>query len=298
MRVIKTRSARTTLAAGIATGALVLGGAVAALAVSAGTASASSLPDLSISQHIVGSSKSGHTSNVVTVRNIGRATASHVNVQSYISSTSGAFYNLVSGSGATCEVMPGIGSYGWAFACQFSSSIAAGHSASFTVDESGTAGKQFTSVATVGLYQADSNPKNNTSKVTSWLGPRADLAVSGTTQSSTKKKHATAVTTVLNRGPNAASSLDEEISVKGASGVLASGNVGNGCKIDSAKPTGYDFGVTCHLNSLASGKKWILTFDYIGTSGKKITMKTTVSAFSPADPVSANNTINRTVLAK
>ena len=46
-------------------------------------------------------------------------------------------------------------------------------------------------------------------------------------------------------------------------------------------------------DTLNTGGKWVLTFKLTGAAGAHITMKTTVSANTPADPVSTNNHMTR-----
>jgi hypothetical protein len=191
--------------------------------------------------------------------------------------------------------MPAPAGYSDATACQFSGSITAGHSASFKGDFSGPVGAKFTTLATVGEFQGDANVKDNSSTVTSWFGPRANLGVGGTAKPGTKTGHLTAVTTVVNRGPNTAENLQEVVEVKKLNGALGSGSSGSCQTVPPA--SGYDFAFSCVKNSLAQGGAWKITFDYTGHSGDTATMVTTVTS-QTKDPFTNNNKMTRTAKVK
>ncbi len=268
--------------------------AIGANLLSSQAADASGRPDLKISQRISGSTKSGHTIDTITVRNHGSATASAVSIQLY-ANTNGPFGDTFTGGAGTCEVIPAPKGYDYGTACQFSASIGAGKSASFIGDFSGTVGAKFTNLATVGDLQGDPNYKDNQSTVTSWFGRRADLRVVGTAKPGTKKGHVTAVTTVVNRGPNNASHIQEVIEVKHMASVVASGT--GTCQI-VPPAAGYNLAFSCVRSGLNTGQAWKLTFDYRGgTSGQTATMKTMVSSFVK-DPNSKNNTMTKTATVK
>lgn len=290
----KTRSAtRARLAALGTVGALAGMTTLALLTTTTGSAGAAGHPDLKITQHVSGSSQSGHTFDTITVKNNGSATASHINVQMY-TNTDSAFGDTFSGSGVVCEVMPAPKPYDYGTACQFSASLAHGDSVSVKGDFSGTVGVKFTNLATVGEYQGDAAVKDNSSTVSSWFGPRANLIVGGTAKTGTHQGHLTAVTTVVNRGPNTSDALQEVVEAKNVNGASASGP--GTCQV--VPPTsGYDFAFSCVLNSLNQGSAWKLSFNYSGTSGKTATMVTKVTALT-IDPYTKNNTITRTAKLK
>jgi hypothetical protein len=290
----KKPSVRTHLAA-LGTVATLAGMTTLALLVTAtGSAQATSSPDLKVSQFISGSSQSGHTIDTFTIKNNGSGTASHVNMQMY-TNTAGPFGDIFTSGPIVCEVMPAPAPYNYGTACQVSGTIAHGDSVKFKADLSGTAGAKFTNLATVGEFQGDANVKDNQNTVTSWLGTRADLALAGTAKSGPKDGHLTAVTTVVNHGPNSASHLQEAVEVKNVSAAHATGASGS-CQV-IAPATGYDFAFTCVKDALAAHRSWKITFDYSGTSGKTATMVTTISSLTK-DPNSNNNKITRVAKLK
>jgi hypothetical protein len=290
----KTQTTRTRLAA-LGTAATLAGMTTLALLVTAsGSAQASSQPDLKIKQFISGSSQSGHAFDTFTIKNNGSATASHVNMQMY-TTTNSAFGDIFTSGPIVCEVMPVPAPYNYGTACQVTGTIAAGGSVKFKADFGGTAGVKFTNLATVGEFQGDANVKDNSNTVSSWFGPRADLALAGTAKSGPKNGHLTAVTTVFNHGPNKASHLQEAVEVKNVTGAHATGSSGSCQTITPA--TGYDFAFTCVKDALDAHHAWKITFDYSGTSGKSATMVTTISSLTK-DPNSNNNKITRVAKLK
>ena len=290
-----TRTRTTRRLAAVGTAVALAGITTAALLVTTtATAGATSQPDLKIAQHISGSAQSGHTFDTMTITNNGTATASHVNVQMY-TSTDGPFGDTFTGSGWVCEVMPSPTPTGYATACQYSNSLAPGASVALKGDFSGTVGAKFTNLATVGDYQGDSHMTDNKSTATSWFGPRANLAVGGTAKPGTHTGHLTAVTTVVNRGPNTANNLQEVVEVKNLNGALGSGSSGSCQTVPPA--SGYDFAFSCVKNSLAQGAAWKITFDYTGHSGDSATMVTKVTS-QTIDPVMSNNTMTRHATVK
>ena len=279
------------LATTAAAGGLAL---VATTLVASPAANAAGHPDLKITQRISGSTTKGHTFDTITIKNHGTASASSVNIQLYTTTTS-AFTDVFVGGAAVCEVMPAPKGYPYATACQITGSIAAGKSVSLKGDFGGTAGVKFTNLATVGEFQGDASYTDNRSSVTSWFGPRADLAVSGTAKPGTKKGHLTAVTTVVNHGPNNAVNIQEVVEVKNLNGALGSGTTGSCQTIPPA--TGYQFAFSCVRSSLNTGQAWKITFDYTGTSGKTATMKTTVTS-QTKDPYTKNNAMTKTATVR
>lgn len=291
--ITRTRTTRRLAAVGTA---VALAGVTTAalLATTTSTAGATSQPDLKLTQKISGSAQAGHTFDTITVKNNGSATATHVSFQLY-TNTDGPFGDLFSGTNLVCEVMPAPTPYNYATACQYTGSISPSGSYSLKGDFSGTVGAKFTNLATVGEYQGDAHMTDNKSTVTSWFGPRANLAVGGTAKPGTHTGHLTAVTTVVNRGPNTANNLQEVVEVKNLNGALGSGSSGSCQTVPPA--SGYDFAFSCVKNSLAQGAAWKITFDYTGHSGDSATMVTTVTS-QTIDPVMSNNTMTRHATVK
>jgi hypothetical protein len=285
----QTRSTTRARPAAVGTAIALAGVTTAALLVTTtGSAGAAGHPDLKITQHISGSSQSGHTFDTITVKNNGSATASHVSLQLY-TNTNGAFGDIFSGTGSVCEVMPAPPPWDYGTACQFSATIAHGASLTIKGDFSGTVGAKFTNLATVGEYQGDASLKDNSSQVTSWFGPRANLIVGGTAKTGTHTGHLTAVTTVVNRGPNTADAVQEVVEAKNISGASATGS--GSCQV-VPPADGYDFAFSCVKSSLAQGASWKLTFNYSGPTGKTATMVTKVTALT-IDPFTKNNSMTR-----
>lgn len=273
------------------TAAVLVGAAAGAASVliSTGSASAAGRPDLAISQQVSGSTQRGHTYDTITIRNRGTASATHVNVE-MLTSMSGPFTDVAISGPVVCEVMPPPPPYNYATACQVNGTLDSGAAIAFKFDFGGTVGAKFTNLAQVGEFQGDADGKNNSSKLTSWFGPRADLAVSGTAKTGTVRGHATTVTTVVNHGPNDASSIQETVEAKNVSGATAHGATGS-CQVISPAP-GYSFAAACVTNSLATGATWTITIDYHGTSGTTMTVATKVTALTK-DPNPANNNMTR-----
>jgi hypothetical protein len=276
------------------TGVLAVTG-LATVVATTGTANAAGQPDLSITQTISGGTEAGQTFDRFTVVNHCTATASHINVELLITTKSHGFLISYAGPG-TCEIMPAPAPYNFASACQFTDSLGAGDSVTSSAVMTGTAGKAFTALAEVGLFQPDSNVANNHSTVSSYFGIRADLAVRGTAKVGTKSGHATAVTTVVNRGPNTSSALQQTVEIKKAKSVSVSGTPHSTCQIIPAA-SGYNLAASCVTSKLTNRQKWVLTFDYHGTSRKRIVIVTKVTALTK-DPVTTNNTMTRHTVLK
>jgi hypothetical protein len=288
---------RRSLITVMSASALVIAGGAATLLATSTTATAASSADLSLVQTISGSSTSGETVDTIRVHNAGSATANHINISVFTKSTSN--FILTASHSGTCETGPPPPGYLGMTNCQLGS-LAKGGTVSEVLTFTGQVGVAFSNFAGVGdASPSDPNLKNNSSTVNSWFGPRADLALSGTAKTGTKHGTAKAVTTILNRGPNNASALQAIVEIKSAGfqGVTVSGTPLSSCQIIPPS-SGNDSAVSCVTDSLATHKKWILTFHYSGANGATLRMKTTTSANNPADPATANNTMTRTTHLK
>jgi hypothetical protein len=289
---VNVRTRATRRVALLAVLAAAIGGGLAALG--SENAAAAGQPDLAITQHISGSSQPGHLFDTLFIRNNGTAAATHVNIEILETMASSSPFGDVFSGGASCEVMPAPAPYDYATACQLVDPIAAGAAQSLKGDFSGTTGVKFTTLAQVGEFQADANRKDNSSSRTTYFGPGADLRVRGTLKTGTKKGHATGVVHVGNRGPNDASSVQEVLEMKHVSGAKATG--GGSCQIIPAAK-GYSLAASCVRASLVTGSVWTLTFDFAGTSGKRITVVTSATS-QTTDPNPANNKITRRAVLK
>lgn len=280
------KRARSVLAA-----ALVLGALVAMAFVRPGSTRAAGTADLSIRQAFSGSSSSGHTVDTITIHNAGPDSATNINYSKFLATTSST-YTVTSNKGV-CEFMPPP-STAWKLfdACQVGS-LAAGADLVVTVTWGGTAGLAFTSTVTVGGSSADPTTANNKSTASSWFGPRADLKLSQTAAVGATTGKAKFVHTITNRGPNVANALQLIIEVKVSAGSVSAAYSATPLSSCQTIPpaTGYQYAISCTTNSLATGAKWVLTGTYSGTPGATVTVKATVSANSPTDPVTSNNAV-------
>jgi Domain of unknown function DUF11 len=276
---------------GLVTAAVLVGAAcTSAMFIGSSTASAASTADISVSQHISGGAASGSTIDAVTVHNAGAATANSIEAVYLVKSASKG-YSVHSSTTTPCQIEPAPTGYLGMLTCPLGS-LAKGHSVVDTLTWTGNAGVAFSVTASIGAGSpADPNFKNNTSTISSYFGPRADLRLSGTLTAGATAGTASAVTTVLDAGPNNAAALQEIIEIKatGLTAVHAAPSTpAASCQFIPAA-SGYNKAVSCVTNSLATGAKWVLKLTYTGAKGIALTTKSTVSANSPVDPVTGNN---------
>jgi hypothetical protein len=273
---------------GLITAAALLG--ASAMFNGASNATGASTADIAVSQHITGGAASGQTVDTVTVHNHGAATARSIEAV-YLMKSASRSYSVHSSTTALCQIEPAPRGYLSMVTCPLGS-LASGHSVVDTLTWTGSAGTAFSVIASVGAgTPADPNFKNNTSTVSTYFGPRADLRLSGTLRAGTTAGTGLAVTTVRNAGPNNASALQQIIEIKatGLTGVHATASTPSAsCQFIPAA-SGYNKAVSCVTNSLGTGAKWVLKLTYTGTHGAALTTKSTVTANSPADPVNSNN---------
>jgi hypothetical protein len=267
---------------------LVLGALVTVGLLGPGAARAAGSADLSVRQAFSGSSTSGKTVDTITIHNAGPDTASNITYSKFLATTSSGA--TVTSNVGSCVSMPPP-STAWKLfdACEIGS-LAAGGNIVITVTWGGTAGVAFTSTVTVGSLVADPTRSNNISKASSWYGPRADLRLTQTASVGSESGKATFTHTILNRGPNTAAALQLIIEIK-SSGTLStsySATPLSSCQ-EIPPAAGYQHAITCLTNSVATNRKWVLTGTYTGAAGGSVSIKTTVSANNPADPVPADN---------
>ena len=244
--------------------------------------------NLSVRQAFSGSSTSGKTVDTVTIHNAGPDTATNINYSKFLATASNVF--TVTSNVGVCELMPPPSTTWKLFdACQVGS-LAAGGNIVITVTWGGTAGAAFTSTVTVGSAVVDPTSSNNISKASSWFGPRADLHLSQSGSIGSTAGKAKFVHTITNRGPNNANALQLIIEIK-SSGAFSVGYSGTPLSSCQTIPpaTGFQHAVACTTNSLATGAKWKLTGTYTGPAGNSVSVKATVSANNPADPVLTDN---------
>jgi len=268
--------------------AVVLGTIVTSILWRPSAAHAAGSANLSIRQAFSGSSTSGKTVDTVTIHNAGPDTATNINYSKFLATPSSVV--TVTSNVGVCEFMPPPSSAWKLFdACQVGS-LAAGGNIVITVTWGGTAGVAFTSTVTVGSAIVDPTSSNNISTASSWYGPRADLHLSQSGSIGSAPGKAKFVHTITNRGPNNANALQLIIEIK-SSGSLSVGYSATPLSSCQTIPpaTGFQHAVACTTNSIATGAKWTLTGTYTGPAGTSVTVKTTVSANNPADPVASDN---------
>lgn len=268
---------------------LALGAFVAGAVMQPGSARAAGSADLSIKQAFSGGSTNGKTVDTITIHNLGPDTATNINYSKFLATTSSVV--TVTSNVGVCEFMPPPSSTWKLFdACQVGS-LAVGGDIVVTVTWGGTAGVAFTSTVTVGTSAVDPTSSNNISTGSSWYGPRADLKLSQVASVGARTGKAKFVHTITNRGPNTANALQLIIEVK-VSGNFSAGYTGTPLSSCQTIPpaTGFTHAFACTTSTLGTNATWTLTGTYTGTPGGAVSVKTTVSANNPADPVPANNT--------
>jgi hypothetical protein len=274
---------KRVLVTAVAVATLVLAGSGGAALV-AGSASAGSTADLAVSQSISGSSTSGSVVDTVTIHNKGSASASNVNLVALLKSTSHHWSAF--GSVGVCEAFTAPSGYLGMVSCQLST-IKSGATVKEALTWSGTAGTAFSVFATVGDFApADPVSSNNTSTISSYFGPRANLVLSNSAKTGATTGTATVTSIVTNHGPNNAADLQMVIEIKG-SGYRSVHTHGTCQFIPPA--TGYVQAASCTLSSLKTGAKWTMIFNYTGVAGDALSVSTTTTAQSPSDPVTSNN---------
>jgi hypothetical protein len=273
------------LAAAAGTSALVSGG---------GAASAATTTDLSVSQAFTGGTTSGQTVDTITIRNRGTATASNINVAMLIK-TASTSTSVSAHNGGISELSPPPPGYKMLLNSQYAS-IPAGSHLTLPFTLGGTAGTAFTSFVSVGAASpGDPNLANNSNTKSSWYGPRADLRISSRVVAVTTAGQAKIVTTITNGGPNNANALQTIFEIKSSTFKTAGYSAVPLSSCQFIPPaSGYNRAVSCVTNSLATGKSWVITSTYTGGKGASFTVNARVSANSPIDPVTTNNSNTRT----
>lgn len=266
---------------------VIAGGAVALVA--SGSATAASSADLSIRQRFSGGATSGATLDTVRIHNAGPSTASNISLVMLIKAKI-TNLGISSSGGGVCELEPAPPGYTIAMAtCQLPA-IASGSTELDKITWSGKAGVAFTSTVTVGSSTPDPKLANNIGTASSWFGPRAQLHLTQSATSGPTAGRARIVSTVVNRGPNNANSLQlvMEVNSPGYQSVHATSNITASCQF-IPPATGYNRAVNCTTNSLATGAKWVVTYSFTGHAGGSLVVKNKVSANNPPDPVPGDN---------
>jgi hypothetical protein len=271
--------------------AALVGTAVVVLATS--SASAAGTVNLGVAQFVSNGAGSGQTVITDHVHNSGPSTATSV-VAVVLINTSSAALNTAATNADACQDEPA--PPGWVFmlTCQ-RASIASGSTwlPKFTV--TGTNGASLTWFLSVGARETDPTFSNNSSTLHTFLGSEADLDLSQAAKAGASAGKVTITATIRNHGPWTANALQHvtEINSPGFDGVLITSNVSSSCQF-IPPASGFNSAVSCVTNVLAPRHSWVLTFAYSGTAGGSLVAQGKVSANSPADPVSSNNSATTT----
>jgi hypothetical protein len=182
------------------------------------------------------------------------------------------------------------------FTCQLAS-LQPGHTwvPKFTLTS--TQGAPFTRFLSVGENgPGDPSLANNSSTLNSYFGAAADLSLGqGATAGSSSGK-VTTTDSIRNKGPWTAQNLQLVIEINSPTfvSVGASSNLSGASCLFIFPTTGFTEAVSCTIGSLTPGPLWKLTFAYIGGPGGSLVQQGTISAGSPSDPVTTNNTATTT----
>ncbi len=284
-------TARRQVAAAMVLAAGAVGGVT--LSAGGGVAGASGTANLSVTQAVSNGTGSGNTIVTDSIHNSGPSTATNV-VETALLKVNGGSVSYLTGN-AQCEQLPAPSGWTFMFDCQLAS-LASGHTWSPKFSLTSTNGAPFTRFVSVGEGgPGDPSLANNASTMNSYFGSRADLALSQAATAGASAGKVTVTDSVVNHGPWTASNLQNviEINSPAFSGVLAASNISAACQF-IPPASGYNAAVSCTTASLAPGKTWTLTFSYSGGAGASLVQKGSVTALSPADPATANNTATTT----
>jgi hypothetical protein len=271
-------------------------GAVACFAITGGStgAGAAGTADLSASQVV--SNGTGPTSTTVTdhIHNAGPSTATTVVATALIKTAGGSVSYTT--SNATCEQQPAPSGWSFMFTCQLAS-LQPGHTwvPKFTLTS--TQGAPFTRFVSVGENgPGDPSLANNSSTLNSWFGAEADLSLGQSATAGTSSGKVTITDSIRNKGPWTAQNLQQVIEINSPTfeSVGASSNLpGASCSF-IPPAAGFTTAASCTIGSLTPGHLWKLTFAYTGGPGGSLVQQGSISAGSPSDPVSTNNTATTT----
>jgi hypothetical protein len=276
----------------LATVAVVGIGTVTGMALSSGSsaANAAGTANLSVSQTVSNGTAANNTTVTDHIFNAGPSSATNVVATALLKTNSGAVSYTT--SNATCEQQPAPSGWSFMFTCQLPS-LASGHTWQPKFSLTSTKGAPFTRFVSVGEGgPGDPSLANNSSTLSSFFGSEADLAL---TQSATAGSSAGKVTitdSARNRGPWTANHLQEVLEITSPTfrSVLASSNLPAASCLFIPPASGYNAAVSCSIGSLNPGAVWKLTFSYSGVAGGSLVQRGSISAISPSDPVSSNNT--------
>jgi uncharacterized repeat protein (TIGR01451 family) len=172
--------------------------------------------------------------------------------------------------------------------------LSSGSSATVTIKVRPTAAGMLTNQATVAAAETDPAPSNNAATVTTTVKPAADLSVSQTDNPDPVHvgQNLTYSIVVGNTGSTAAGvALKDDLPKNAGFGSVATTQGSCGAKPEKRV-------VTCSLGDLVSGATATVTIVVRPTSKGTITNTASVSAQSPLDPQTANNSSSATTTVK
>jgi hypothetical protein len=285
------RRARRQLAVAVA---VVVVAAGVTLTGPAAGASAAGTAKLSVRQVVSNGTGPGNTTVTDHIHNAGPATATNIVATALLRVSGGSV--SYSTSNATCEQQPAPHGWSFMFTCQLAS-LAPGHTWLPVFSLTSTDGAPFTRFVSVGEGgPGDPSFANNSSTLKSFFGSEADLSVSQQATPGSSSGTVGIVDTIRDKGPWTASGLQllSEINSPTFSSVGASSNL-PGASCQFVPPTsGFNVATSCTIGSLAPGQVWKLTFAFTGGPGGSLLQQATISATSPPDPVSGNNSATTT----
>jgi hypothetical protein len=159
----------------------------------------------------------------------------------------------------------------------------------------GTTGGSFQDLVTVGSSNSDANFADNTSTLSSYLGPAADVRVTQSALRGAAGEPRKIRTVLSDLGPWTAKSVVLRLDIKAPAFsdlAVSEGTLGI-CHSVRPPSVGYDHTVLCEAAGIPSGSSWLITSTIAGTAGTSLEVRATVSA-SPSDPVPGNNTVTTT----
>lgn len=145
------------------------------------------------------------------------------------------------------------------------------------------AGKLLTNTATVGGHEADPETKNDSSTVTTEVGPAADLSITKTMGAAQAGKPLTYTLAVTNHGPSASSAVTVKDSLPAATTFRSAAPSQGSCAASGPQ-------VVCQLGALAAGgsAQVSITVDVAASATGSLRNVATVEGPEP-DPDKANN---------
>jgi hypothetical protein len=132
---------------------------------------------------------------------------------------------------------------------------------------------------------------DNTDSISTYYGPRANLAVTQSAASGASG-HVIITTKTVNRGPSKASNLQMVVEVKATGSLGASATSSSPAAACQVIPpaSGFNFAFSCNMSgTLAPRKTWTITVNHSGPAGGAVKIVSKTTAISPADPVGGNN---------